>query len=138
MSETYQYDDTNRQVIHTDFKGQITTTVNDVMGRVSSISYDDGKSETFTYWPSGQIKTATVSETGKDDYITSYTYDNRDRLKTETQANGTVLTYDYDANGNRTQVKTTRTVDGETQTTTADFLLVQFSDYLDSFSSVYF
>jgi len=27
MSETYQYDDTNRQVIHTDFKGQITTTV---------------------------------------------------------------------------------------------------------------
>ena len=122
MSETYQYDDANRQVIHTDFKGQITTTVNDVMGRVSSISYDDGKAEVFTYWPGGQIKTATVSETGKDDQITSYTYDNRDRLKTESQVNGTVLSYDYDANGNRTQVKTTRTTEsGETQTNTVDY-----------------
>ncbi|MFY0640988.1 MAG: hypothetical protein JXR16_08080 [Bermanella sp.] len=120
MSETFNYDDTNRTIIHTDFKGQVTTTVNDVMGRVTSIAYADEKAETFTYWPNGQIKTATVSESGKDDAITSYTYDNRDRLKTETQANGAVLTYDYDANGNRIQVKTTRTTGGE-HTTTVDY-----------------
>jgi RHS repeat-associated protein len=121
MSETFVYDDQNKTVTHTDFNGQLTSTVNDAMSRVSTITYADNKLETFTYWPSGHIKTATVSETGKDDQITSYTYDNRDRLTTETQPNGTVLSYDYDANGNRTQVTTTRTTTNGEQTTAVNY-----------------
>lgn len=35
-----------------------------------------------------------------------YTYDNLGRLKTITFANGTVITYNYDAAGNRTSVVT--------------------------------
>lgn len=35
-----------------------------------------------------------------------YTYDNLGRLKTVTFANGTVITYNYDAVGNRTSVVT--------------------------------
>ena len=37
----------------------------------------------------------------------TYTYDSLGRLKTVTFANGTVITYNYDAMGNRTSVVTT-------------------------------
>jgi RHS repeat-associated protein len=108
-------------VIHTDFNGNITTTVSDAMSRTNSITYNDGIVQSFSYWPNGQVKNATMSETGKDDQVTSYSYDNLDRLKTETQADGTVLGYEYDANGNRTQVKVTRG-EAESQTvTTTDY-----------------
>ncbi|NJL71784.1 MAG: RHS repeat protein [Candidatus Competibacteraceae bacterium] len=36
----------------------------------------------------------------------TYTYDSLGRLKTVTFANGTVITYNYDAVGNRTSVVT--------------------------------
>lgn len=36
-----------------------------------------------------------------------YTYDNLGRLKTATYSNGVVITYNYDAAGNRTSVVTT-------------------------------
>lgn len=36
----------------------------------------------------------------------TYTYDSMGRLKTVTFANGTVITYSYDAAGNRTSVVT--------------------------------
>ncbi len=36
----------------------------------------------------------------------TYTYDNLGRLKTVTYANGTVITYNYDAAGNRTSIVT--------------------------------
>lgn len=36
----------------------------------------------------------------------TYTYDSLGRLKTATFANGTVITYNYDAAGNRTSVVT--------------------------------
>ena len=37
----------------------------------------------------------------------TYTYDSLGRIKTVTFANGTVITYNYDAMGNRTSVVTT-------------------------------
>jgi YD repeat-containing protein len=37
----------------------------------------------------------------------TYTYDNLGRLKTVLFANGTLITYNYDASGNRTSVVTT-------------------------------
>jgi YD repeat-containing protein len=37
----------------------------------------------------------------------AYTHDNLGRIKTVTFANGTVITYNYDAAGNRTSVVTT-------------------------------
>ncbi len=39
----------------------------------------------------------------------TYTYDSLGRLKTVTFTNGTVITYNYDAAGNRTSVVTTCT-----------------------------
>ncbi len=121
MSESFSYDDANRTVNHTDFNGKATTSITNAMGRTESISYHDNKVEAFTYWASGQVKTVTVSETGKDDVVTSYRYDNRDRLFTETQSDGTVLTYHYDMAGNRDQVKVARTIDSGEQTTITDY-----------------
>jgi len=42
----------------------------------------------------------------------TYTYDGVGRLKTVTFANGTVVTYNYDAMGNRTSVVTTCSMGG--------------------------
>jgi RHS repeat-associated protein len=108
MIESYVYDDENRITTHTDFNGKITITISDAMGRTQRISYSDGTTETYTYWPSGQIKSTTVRKQNQDDRVTSYTYDNRQQLSTETQSDGTVLSYQYDASGNRTQIITTR------------------------------
>jgi RHS repeat-associated protein len=121
MSESFHYDDANRTVNHTDFNGKATTSITNAMGRTDSISYHDGKVETFTYWASGQVKNATMNETGKDDVVTSYSYDNRDRLNIETQPDGTVLTYHYDEAGNRDQVSVTRTTVSGDQTTITDY-----------------
>jgi RHS repeat-associated protein len=121
MVETFSYDDANRTVNHTDFNGKATTSITNAMGRTDSIIYHDGKVETFTYWANGQVKNATMSETGKDDVVTSYTYDNRDRLNIETQPDGTVLTYHYDEAGNRDQVSVTRTTVSGEQTTISDY-----------------
>ena len=53
----------------------------------------------FTYWPSGRRKTMTDS-TG----VTSYGYDQRDRLLTKSSPEGS-LTYTYDVAGNRKTVQ---------------------------------
>jgi RHS repeat-associated protein len=56
----------------------------------------------FTYTPSGRRETATDARG-----VTSWTYDDRDRLESLTYPDGRALTYGHDANSNRTSLTAT-------------------------------
>ena len=102
--ESFVYDDVNRITIHTDFNGDSITTQMDNMDRAVSTTYSkDGKQEAYTYTVDGQVETI-VTTLGADTETVSYTYTNNNQLYTETQADGTILTYTYDNIGNRTRV----------------------------------
>jgi choice-of-anchor A domain-containing protein/RHS repeat-associated protein len=104
MSESFEYVDAERKVIHTDFNGDTITTLQDEMGRMQRMEYSkDGAVESFTYWPNHQVKTATTAEG-----TTEYFYDPRHRLDYELRPDGARMDYDYDLVGNRTLVKVTR------------------------------
>jgi len=92
-------EDICQAITHTDFNGQVSTTVLDQLGRTERIDFSDGSFKAYTYWPGGQVNTITT-EAG----VTTYTYDKADRLKTETQPSGNTLTYGYDRVGNRTKL----------------------------------
>ena len=87
QQESFDYDDDNRRVIHTDFNGDTITTQMDNMGRTETISYSkDGRVESYSYYPNGQVDTITTPEG-----ITDYGYDNRNRLEQEVKTDGTVM-----------------------------------------------
>jgi len=101
MNESFVYDDANRTITHTDFNGDSIVTSLDNEGRVVLVTYlKDSSTESYTYDANGNRETATNSE---GSWV--YTYDSLNRLDTETQPNGDVLDYDYDVNGNKTQLK---------------------------------
>ena len=110
QEETTTYDDIARTISHTDFNGQTTVTQLDVMGRTTRIDYHDGQFEAFTYTADGQTETVETLEG-----VTTYTYYAQGWLQSETRPNGSVLEYQYDPVGNRTQVSVTR--DGITRVT---------------------
>ena len=110
--ETFTYDDLARTMSHTDFNGQTHTAQMDLMGRMQTMTYADGEIESFTYWPNGQIKTATYSEG-----VHQWFYDHRDRLSQEIKPNGATLDYEYDLVSNRTQVELSHNL----QTITFDY-----------------
>ncbi|MEW8622631.1 MAG: putative Ig domain-containing protein, partial [Candidatus Thiodiazotropha endolucinida] len=100
MRETFVYDDSARTQSHTDFNGDITLTRYDVMGRISTIDYQkDGTRIDYTYWPNDQVRTVTDPQG-----TTEYSYDNRDRLASRINPDGSRIDYAYDNAGNRTQV----------------------------------
>ena len=102
--ETHSYDLQGRKTSHTDFNGathnySYTPDNDDVL----RIDYEDGTFVEYTYTANRLMETATT-ESG----VTQYTYDERDRVLSETQPNSAVLTYTYDFAGNRTQVSVTK------------------------------
>ena len=102
--ETHTYDLQGRKTSHTDFNGathnySYTPDNDDVL----RIDYEDGTFVEYTYTANRLMETATT-ESG----VTAYTYDERNRVLTETQPNSAVLTYSYDFTGNRTQVSVTK------------------------------
>ncbi len=120
MTETFAYNDgqgclptdgiacaaatSPRTTVRTDFNGDTTTTAYDIMGRLIAMQYSkDGNSEVYSYYNNDQVHTVTDQHG-----TTTYTYDVRDRLATETKPDGTVMSYSYDDNGNRTSVSVTR------------------------------
>ncbi|MFC3700202.1 putative Ig domain-containing protein [Reinekea marina] len=109
---TGEGDDVCQVITHTDFNGQVTTTLLDAMGRTERIDFHDGSFKAYTYWPDGQVNTITTEQG-----TISYTYDSASRLAKETQIDGSVLSYLYDRNGNRTQL----TVRHEGISTVTDF-----------------
>ena len=131
VMESYQYSyDKNSNIIEkiavnnypkedSDKVNETKASTYDTLGRLrKTITTDhkkDDKTKTVTY---------TYDNVGnrlkEDDGTTtiSYTYNGLDQLKTSTKEKGTALEevrqYDYDANGNQTDVKNTKT--GENQT----------------------
>ena len=90
--------DGGRILSKTDVKDNVTEYVyNATTARLSEIQYPGGRTEIYTYDLAGNILSVSDNTTG---ITVSYTYDARNRVKTETQL-GETITYDYDAIGNR-------------------------------------
>ena len=102
QQEITRYDDITRTVTHTDFNGQTITTQIDNMGRTTRMDYDDGQFEIYEYYPDGLVSSVETQQG-----ITTYAYYAQNWLQTETRPDGSVLAYQYDAAGNRTQVSVT-------------------------------
>jgi len=102
MIETNSYDAVGNLVANIDFNGRTNTFQYDSMNRLVQKTpdiYFDQQPITFTYTLTGQ-RSNMVDNLG----TTTYTYDSRDRLLTETTPVGT-LAYAYDYNGNVTSIQ---------------------------------
>ena len=102
MYETMVYNAVGNMVAKTDFNGHTTSYNYDVMNRLTSKTPDLVLAEptvSFTYFPTGQRATMTDA-TG----VTTYTYDDRDRLIEKATPQGTLF-YTYDPAGNVTSIR---------------------------------
>jgi RHS repeat-associated protein len=97
MSESSVYDAAGNLASRTDFNGKTTTYSYDSLNRLLSKTPDSTLNEaavSFTYTATG--KRATMQDASG---LTTYTYDNRDRLNTKATPQGT-LSYTYDGANN--------------------------------------
>jgi len=101
--ESFGYDVAGNLIYQTNFNGAAITNQYDVMNRLTNVVSVNGYHVGYTYRVTGQRQT--MSDAGG---VTSYSYDNRDRLVIKTVAwnsGPTVsLNYRYDANGNVTNI----------------------------------
>jgi RHS repeat-associated protein len=96
QQETFTHDAVGNVLSHTDFNGATTTYTYDGSNRRLTKQLPDSSSIAFAYdSPIGKR-----TQAGGD----TMTYDARGRMLSETKASGDVLTYTYDAAGNRTAV----------------------------------
>ncbi len=97
QTEAFTYDAAGNQLTHTDFNGKTTTetydTLNRLLTKVPDASFG-APTVKFTYTGTG--KRATMSDASG---MTTYTYDQLDRLTTKQAPAGT-LTYTHDGAGN--------------------------------------
>jgi RHS repeat-associated protein len=105
----FVYDAVGNRTQKTDYKGQVTDYAYDNLNRLTTITYNGMPSTqaTYSYDDLSRLVSA-VNGAG----TVGFTYDNRNRFKTETDVFGHIVEYGYDANGNRTQLK----LDGNVQT----------------------
>lgn len=102
-----------------DAVSMITTCSYDQVGRLLSITDNDGKTTSYTYDTAGNL----LSITDPLGHLWSYQYDANYQLISATDANNNTTQYDYDNNGNLIQVTdalnhtTTYTYDSENQLT---------------------
>ena len=97
MKNRYIYNRFNQIESYTDFNGQITKWEYDNEQRLKDKKYDDDTQETYTYYPSGRVKTVT-NQNG----TVAFEYNSRGKLIKQVNADGTSLTYTYDKVGNKT------------------------------------
>jgi RHS repeat-associated protein len=88
---SYTYDALSRLATETDGKLQTTRYAYDLLDRVTSITYHDSATITYTYDPNGNVLTM-ADNTG----TTSYQYDALNRLTKETLPGPKVNSYFYD------------------------------------------
>jgi len=101
QEETFTYNQGGLKDTQTDFNGETTIFDYDEHNRLQVATYPDLTTETFTYNTVGQRKTVKDTRNG----VTVYTYDPlRGRLESVENPDGTVLSYQYDFNGNRISV----------------------------------
>ncbi|MCC6329082.1 MAG: RHS repeat protein [Acidobacteria bacterium] len=105
---TFEYDEVGNRKKRTDYAGRVTNYTYDNLNRLTKISYGDpvasgappNAEATYGFDDLSRLTSAT-NEAG----TVGFTYDNRNRLKTETDVFGHLLEYGYDAASNRTQLK---------------------------------
>lgn len=102
LTELTTYHPDGTRATRTDFNGNTTVFERGTDNRLSRRLYPDGSEVSFTYTPTGRRATVTDARG-----VTSYTYDARDRLLSETYPDGRRLDYTYDAAGNRTSLTAT-------------------------------
>jgi RHS repeat-associated protein len=101
LIERFSYDLLGNLIRHTNFTGIVITNQYDVMNRLTNRTSINGYQISYTYTLTGQRQTMT-DPSG----MTTYLYDNRDRLTNKVVNWGSpaqlsvALNYSYDANGN--------------------------------------
>jgi RHS repeat-associated protein len=112
QAESFTYDENGNAKAHTDFNGQVTSFFYDQNDRQFEVRYADGGKDVTVFNALGsRLKVEDYQPVpngaGYNARSTTYTYDGRDRLKTQANPDGSSLAYDYDAAGNRTQLTAT-------------------------------
>ena len=95
--ESFIHDANGNQLSHTDFNGQTTTFTYNAVNRQTASTFPGGAVVTYAYTGGGSR-----TQAGGDSYV----YDVRGRLIRETKASGELLTYTYDAAGNKASFTT--------------------------------
>ncbi len=96
-----RYDPAGRLVGTTDASGRTTTLGNDPAGRPTSVSYSDGVTPAVHYTYDADGRKATMTDGSG---TSSWTYDAFGEVTAHQQGSGTMITYGYDDNGNRTSI----------------------------------
>lgn len=91
---TYRYDELDRVAAMTDGQGQETVYGYDAMDRVNRLTFADGSALTYDYDGVGNL---TSRYDTVIDASTTYTYDELNRLATETAPGDATITYGYDS-----------------------------------------
>ncbi len=104
---SFEYDNVGNRKKRTDYAGRVTNYTYDNLNRLTKIQYDVGtgndvdKPQSIYNYDDISRLTSAVNDVG----TVAFTYDNRNRLKTETDVFGQVLEFGYDAASNRNQLK---------------------------------
>ncbi len=110
QAQTSVYDAACRATAKTDFNGATIEYEYDENGRQVRETWPDRTTIEFEYLPGGQrtVERITKPNLGGDPIVTEVikTYDERNRLKTASNPDGSSLAYEYDATGNRTSLTT--------------------------------
>ena len=104
---SFTYDAVGNRKTRTDYNGAVTEYTYDAVNRLKTILYPDSSSVSYTYDKLSRLQTAT-NETG----TVNFDYNRMNRLTTATDVFGQVVTYNYDANGNRTKLSLNNAVVG--------------------------
>jgi RHS repeat-associated protein len=99
----------------TDANGNATSYAYDPLKRLQKTTFPDGKTETYTYYADGLLKT----KTDRLGQTLTYAYDDFKRLKTKTYPNASTITYTY-VGQKLTQVDDTYANPAETHTFSYD------------------
>ena len=100
LTATFEYDAVGNRTKRTDYNGAITTYAYDELNRLTTIAYPDLTSASYSYDALSRLATA-MNQNG----TVTFAYDNRGRLQSETNVFGKVVSYGYDANGNKTELR---------------------------------
>ena len=96
---SFVYDAAGNRSQRTDYNNAVTNYTSDALNRLTNISYPDLTAATYGYDELSRLTTATNANG-----TVTIAYDNRSRVSSVTDVFGQVVSYAYDANGNRTQL----------------------------------
>jgi len=107
---SFVYDPAGNRSQRTDYNSAITNYSYDALNRLTTINYPDTTSATYGYDVLSRLTTAT-NPTG----TVTIAYDNRSRVSSVTDVFAQVVSYQYDANSNRSQLNLNGTLNASYQ-----------------------